>query len=437
METLLLAAIALLLFLIMSRLSKLTHIEIPVLYLLSGILLGILLNSFGIESLRSIFPGINTYNNLALLFMFFVAGFTINLPFLKKTGSITAKLFSLPAYAETLVVALFITLLFHFVSLPEGPLHFLEALVVAGIFSVSSPANVIPVCTDFIQSGYRGKNNLPVTMISVSIIDSFITVPIIFVALFVLLAEGQGTSVGLWTLLGIILIILLGIVIALTLGLLLGRLELFLVHILFLKLNKKKQCFLYDYLLILLAFGVALLLTLLLDNLDILKKAMTVFGILVMCGMGIAINNRDTTGANVIIRTHGNKLFLMFGMPSIFLYVGSLIDLSILFRPTLLLSLLAVTLIAITTKGLTAKWILKEPVYTKGEQAFAALCFVPKGVALINFSIIFSALFGVHSALISFMMMLAGVSMLLTMTLGLSALKKSKGHFIRKTSDYL
>ena len=350
---------------------------------------------------------------MALLFVFFVSGFSINIAQLAKSGSITVKLFSIPSYAETLIMSFLIFWL--------TPLGYMESLIVAAIFASASPANMISICSNMIQEKNVGSNNLPSTMIMACIVDSFITIPIIFAGIFILMSENAG-----WLkILEIVILILVGIILALLTGIVLGRIELVFVHRLFAKMHKPSNPQKMKFVLILIAFFIALLISFLLQSVQVIHKAVMLFGILIMFGIGISMNRYDTTGVNTVIARHGSLLFAMFGMPSIFMYVGSIIDLKVLLNIKLLVLLIAITCMAVMIKRITTKFVLKDPKYSMAERNFAANCFIPKGVALINFSVIFGAILGNDNDFVSFMRMLATIGIIITMTWGIPKIKNS------------
>ena len=413
MQFILIAGVSLISYFVVKKLCKITKMECQILYLIIGIGIGFALKLFNMDSVDQLFPKIGQYNTIALLFVFFVSGFSINISQLIQSGPVTAKLFSIPSYVETFVMMFLIAWL--------TPLGYLESLIVAAIFASASPANMISICAKMIQTKNTGKNNLPSTMIMACIVDSFITIPIVFAGIFILMSQGAG-----WLkIVGIVLLILLGIVLALLTGIVLGRMELLFVHHLFKKIHKPDNSQNIKYILILIAFFLALLISFLLQSVDAIQKAVTLFGILIMFGIGISMNRYDKTGVNKMIARNGNSLFAMFGMPSIFMYVGSIIDLKVLLNIRFLILLIAITCIAVIVKRMATKFVLKDPRYSKAEREFAANCFIPKGVALINFSVIFGAILGNDHSIVSFMRMLATIGILITMTYGIPKIQKT------------
>ena len=429
-EIILLALASLFSFYVVKKLSKKTKMETQILYLILGILLGVILQHTKFNDIEGLFPMVSSYNMFALLFMFFVTGFTIDLAQIKKSGAVTARLFSFPPYLETFVMTIVIFLVVLLIPSLGFHLSLAETLVIAAIFSMASPANIVPICSEMIRSGQTGKNNMPGTMILASLADGFITIPIIFPALFVVLTRQTEGKIPVSKLILVTLGSILAILIAIAVGMLIGKGLLFVFEKLFYKLSDKDQSKFKDYLVILIAFGLVCLVGAFLRSVESISKAVTLFGILIACGAGFAMNQFDSTGVSKIIRRDGNKLFAMFGMPIIFMYVGASIDLRALLTLRLLVLFAFIAFLAVSIKALTAVRVLKDNKYTAGEKRFVAFCLIPKGVSLINFSVILGTLLDPRSDLVVFMTMLAAVSVILTMSIGIPLIRKSKGAMI-------
>ena len=435
MEIIIIAAFSTLSFLIISKLGKHIKLEKQILFLILGIIIGIILNKTGYESLDNIFPNISHYNMTALMFMFFCAGFTINVKLLKKSGSLTAKLFSIPTYFEAILMSIIIFELVKMIPSVGYTLGFLEALIIAAIFSTSSPANIIPICSSMIKEGYTDKNNIPGTIILSSIVDGFVIFPIIFAPIFILAAQNAGTNITFYKIILIVLGSIIAIAVSLLLGIIIGRFIIATSSFIFKKFSSDKQPKYKDYFIILLAFALSIGITSLLQNIPSLKTAISVFGILIMCGIGASINHYDQTGVKDIIKKDGNNLFALFGMPIIFIYVGTGININSLLNIKQLIFFTAITFTAVYIKGLAAKFVLRNPKYSKGERKFAARCYIPKGMSLINFTVLFGAVFNSKSSFISFMSMLGAIAVIVSMSVGLPMISKSKGTLIKHSDS--
>ena len=223
----------------------------------------------------------------------------------------------------------------------------------------------------------------------------------------------------------LVLIILAGLICALVIGAIIGKIESVIFRRWFVSIKEKHRGKLTEYLLTIIVFSVGLIIVLGLAHVKKLKILMTLFGILVVLGIGFGIGKWDKTGTSVIIKNTGNRLFYVVGMPVIFIYVGANIDLSVLLDLKLLGLLVIITGVAVLVKGKIAKIILKDNKYTNSERKFAARCFIPKGVGLSNFSVIFGAVLGSGEDVVQFMTMLAAVSIVITMSVGIGLLSKT------------
>ena len=101
-------AMAFVAFLLTQKLAKITKLEVQIIYIILGIVIGVIIRGFGYGSLEKIVPEISTYNSVALLLMFFTAGFSIDLDKLKKSGAVTGRLMTMPAYGELVIVTILI-----------------------------------------------------------------------------------------------------------------------------------------------------------------------------------------------------------------------------------------------------------------------------------------------------------------------------------------
>lgn len=430
MKLLVVAGLAAVAFLLVRWLAKVTKLEVQIIYIILGIIVGLILSKTKYMTIGGLLPEINRYNGVALLLMFFSAGFSIDVGKLRRSGKTAGQLCSVPAYGELVVVTLVILALGGVLRGLGFDLGFAEAIMVAAIFATASPANVIPVCVNKIAGNDTGQNNLPSTMILATVIDGFITVPVVFAAAFVFMSgnmskEFVGGNVGAVELIKIIVVILIGLVLAVVIGAIIGKFESVIFRKVFRHMQEKSHRKGSEYLLTTIVFTVGLVIVLLLAQVDKLKSMMTLFGVLVVLGIGFGINKWDKTGTSKIIGAIGNKIFYVFGMPAIFIYVGANIDLSILFDMKLLVILLGIMAIAVVVKGSITKWVLRDEKFSKADKRFAAGCFIPKGVGLSNFSVLFGAAFGSGEDVIRFMTMLAAVSIVVTMSVGIRLISKT------------
>lgn len=415
-------------FFVVQKLSTVTKVATPIWYLALGIVAGIVMNVGNLGTVEKIFPDIGTYNSVAMLLMFFAAGFSININQIKKSGKLTAKLFSIPAYVETVLMSVIIFILLKFGGSYIGiHLSFLECLIIAAIMAVASPANIVPLCVNMIQTGYTGKNNLPGTMLAVSVVDGFITTPVVLVAVFISIAADSGAALSPLMIVGLAIGILLGIVVACAVGVVLGRIVLLVIKPILGKISDNPEDKNLPFIGLLAAYILSAAIILGLGKIPALSMVMGMMGILVICVMGATIKHCDKTGASMSVSQKGNMLFGILGRPIVFMYVGARMDIHVLFNPVILLIGTVCAILAFLIKSYATKAVLKGDQFTDGERKFAAACFIPKGVTLINFSIIFVSV--LHDGdLTQFMTMLAVIVVLITMTL----LNRAKDRWIFK-----
>ena len=416
------------------KIKSITNLEIQIIYILMGILVGLVLRDMGLGNIKNVLPGIEKYNSMALLVLFFSAGFSINVAKLKESGKVAVKMFTLPSYGELVVDFIVIYTLVRLIPDSGFALSAAEVLIVAGIFVTSSPANVVPICVDMIKDKATGKNNIPSTMIVSTVIDGFITTPLIFAGIFVFLTSKSEMVIDTFDIVKLFAMTLIGLALSLVVGMGIGRVEVFIIRRIFKKKGHRIKSSVFEYLFTIIVFFVGISLIMLISRIGNLREIMTLFGILVVLGIGLGINIWDKTGMKNIIGSRGNQIFSILGMPIIFIYVGANIELKVLLVPKLLIMFLIITLIGVVFKETIARHVLKEPRYTPEERTFAANCFIPKGVGLSNFTVLFGVILGTGEDVIRFMAMLSAVSIITTMTIGIKKLNKEKGSLI--TEEY-
>lgn len=432
MDILILMVISVAVFFLVQKLSKATRVAAPIWYLALGIVAGVLLNVCGLGNVNTLFPNIGTYNSVAMLLMFFSAGFSVNINQIKKSGKLTAKLFSIPAYVETVLMSVIMFLLLKFGGSYIGmELSYVECLAIAAILAVASPANIVPLCVNMMQTGYTDKNNIPGTMLAVSVVDGFITTPVVMVAVFISIAANTGAALSPLMVVGLAVGILIGIIVVCIAGIGLGRIVSLAVNPVLNKIAANPTDKQLPFIGILVAYILSAAIVLGLGKIPTLGMVMGMMGILVICVMGATIKHCDKTGASMAVSQKGNMLFGILGMPIVFMYVGARMDINVLFNPVMLLIGVACAVLAFVIKGIVTKALLKGDQFTDGERKFAAACFIPKGVTLINFSVIFVSVLG-EGNMTQFMTMLAAIVILVTMTYGMTVLNRAKGRWIFK-----
>ncbi|MGL5380136.1 cation:proton antiporter domain-containing protein [Clostridium sp.] len=430
MDILALVVIAPILFIVGQFISKKTKIAPPIFYLAMGILFG---GSAGIVHIfgnQDLLPNMANYNTIALWLMFFGAGFNIDLNKLKTSGKDTITLSSLPVFIEGIIMTVIVTI--GVKVLPLGfDLGFWQVMIIMMLFAMASPANIIPACVGYNMKGYAGKNRITDSLITASIFDNFIPFPLLVVALILTVAPAMGMELSPIMITGIVFAVVVGLVIVCVISGVLGGIAAKALSPLSDKVhqnpdNKKLKIAYTMIYFIIFAF---------LLNLSGPLKSLAV---LIIVAISVGINQKEKNKLGSVIGLNSSIIFAMFGSPIIFTYVGSLINIRALLNPVMLIFGITVTFIAILIKGfVTKRIVLKDNRYTEGERIFAAASFVPKGIILVNFSLI---LMGPLNAvglgyIIDFMILMAAISIVASVPLGITLLDKAGDKWLFK-EDY-
>lgn len=435
MDILLILPLAVLTFFIANKLNQKIGLAYAITYIVTGVIIGLVIRNMGYGSINELLPNISLYSNSFLLLMFFAAGFSINIDSIVKSGSTIPKLSFIPSFVETFVIGILMYFLVkYFGGAIDIHLNILETVLIAAILALSSPANVVPCCLELIQGNYKSKNNVQNTMLAVTVTDGFSTLPIILLSLFLAIQKAKGTAFTGSTVLMITVGVLVGIVACGVLGFFLGKLiniitKSFMEALINDKENKKRV--------IATTIGVFLLSYLLLailGKVPVVGAAVKSLNVLIICLVGAGISYYDKTGASQIISGMGNMIFAVLGTPIIFLSVGTSLQLDKLFNPNMLIIGIVVTVIAVLIKGTVGKLLLNKDTYTDEERSFVFACFIPKGLALVNFSVIFAGInTGYDSTnVVNFMVMLAGITIIMTIPAGVTILGKAKDKWFTK-----
>lgn len=426
--------IAALTFFVSTALSKKIKVAEQILFLVVGVIFGLVLKALNYEQITDVLPSIERYNGILLSLMFFAAGFSINIKSIKESGKTTVKLFTIPSYVETLVTTIVLFVLVKFLGGAIGvELSIAQVLVITGCLALASPAIGVPVCLKLLGEGYKGKNNMPTTMLAVSIIDSFSTIPLILIGVVMTIAEQSGGSASILMLVGILFGVIIGVILLVGLGILLGWIVITIFSPLMKKLAAQPENKGLGILTLVLVYGVSVTMTTLLSSLPTVGQAFSAFGVLIICAMGGAVKHFDKSGAAPIVSKYGNIVFAIFGLPAMFIFVGSRMDLASLASVNMLVIGITVTVVAVVTKWFTTKKVLDDT-YTEGEKKFAAAIFVPKGITLVNFGLVLMPILGKLglTPMIDFMFMLAAISIVISISYGITLLNGAKGKWIDK-----
>lgn len=426
MDILALLIISPVLFFIGQFVAKKAKIAPPIFYLILGVLFG---GSVGVAHIfgnQDLLPNMANYNTIALWLMFFGAGFNIDINKLKSSGKDTINMSVIPVYIEAIVMTGVV-----FLGLKVLPLGFDLKLphvaIIMLLFACASPANVIPTCVTLSMKGLAGKNRITDTVLTASIFDNFTPFPLLVVAIVLTVAPIMGMKLSPLMLVGIVIGVVLALGLICILASLLGGIVAKILSPLSDKVAKSPQNkkIAISYTMIYFA-----IFALILNFAGPLKS----LAVLIIVAVSVGINSKEKNKLGGIIGLNSSVVFAMFGSPIIFTYVGSLINIQALLNPVMLAFGVAVTFIGIAVKGFVTKVVLKDEKYTDGERKFAMAAFVPKGIILVNFSLI---LMGPLTSMglgyvVDFMILLAAISIVASVPLGITLLDKAEGKWLTK-----
>lgn len=427
MDIILLAAIAAAVFFLCSFINKKTKLSPQIFYLLIGIILG----PHGMYHLignTEIVPHLQSYNTILLMIMFFGSGLSFNVQSVLKAGKTNGMMLTIPGYVEMFVTAAVIFGLLSFFPIQGYAVTLLEAVFITSILSNSSPINTVPACVRYNMQGLTGKNRITDTMLVTTALDGFTAMPFIlcFVVLAVTVKGGKNINIGMVAL--IFIAVLIAFVVVLTVSILLGKLLALIFRPLSTKLMANGEpgtaAKVIYTLVMFLPVG------LIIANLG----PVAFLGPLLAVGAGIGVQLGNKTGTNPVISQNCSKISTIFGAPMIIMFVAARIDFAALRNPTMVAILIAVVVITCVVKGVMACLVLKEKRFTSGDRKFAVACFIPKGIGLINMTVIFLPILSKMGMtyVTDFMAMLAGVSVVLTFPVGLTLINGAGGKWLTK-----
>ncbi len=429
-DTIMLIVLSAILFIPAQYLSKRFKIAPPIFYLIIGVLFGVgglslFNNSFYILGNNNYFPNANTYNSFALYLMFMGAGFSISLKKNKekkeKKGTVS-KLSTIPVYFESFSLFIILNIIFYlFPSISLG-LTIYEIALICSLLSMASPANVVPLTSVHIQNGLIGRNNIANDMVLVSVLDN--STPLPYILPIIIIVLGSALNLNLNPIL-LVIIALVVLIIFLIVGTCIG----FINGKLFLPLATKYKNDGKKLILIALCMYLFLLLCIiLLSQINAIRSVMGLFGIFLAMLTGAGINTLASKSISQKIRLQLNKLFAIFGSPIVFITVGAQINLTIFKNIKLIFIVFTIMFLSILLKSLATKYVLKKDgSYLNGDINYAISCFIPKGITLVNFSVILTPMLAnTNSNLIPTMILIAGLTILVTIPLGVT-LMSNKG----------
>ncbi|MFV0499078.1 MAG: cation:proton antiporter [Bacilli bacterium] len=397
-----------------TKIEKKFFIPCPLQYLLIGLMISFILiatnNSSTLDSLNSNTKW-NTFQSIGIYLLFFSSGFKINFKQLFFESTVIKKLSFFPAYVELaimLLIMMFINTMFF-----NNSFHIYELLFVTSLFAMSSPANVIPISNSHMKNGYTGKNHVTQIISTTSILDNVTVFPITIILLPII----QLNRFSIDQLIGSLSNFLVLIFITIFFSLIASSFYKLIVH----KLDAS------PYIFGLISFTSFIIFTQFINAFTNLGETLSSFSFIIAIIAGAVIANRFNIESYADNATsYLSSLFSKFFMPIIFLSVGLEINFNVLFNIPVLIICVGYCFIALLIKINMSNTVLRSFAFQSEELKYAATCFIPKGVTLINFSIILLGFTTPNYELISLMTTLGTVGILLTLPLGIS-LMTNKG----------
>ncbi len=416
MNIILVLGLSVLLVMLFKPISGKIKIPMVIFFLLFGIIFSEygLINLLGNDNILNLTlqPALAYVSNLAILALFLNSGMGLDLGAIRSSGKDAAFLSIVPVHIEGIIMGF----LAYFVMVNVFPqLGFTEIpligfLLIMLTYAICSPVLIIPSAMKIKMQGAKSK--ILDNMIIASICDPFTPFPIMIVLLIFLMIGASGNS----SISPIVAVILL--VIALIIVGVLGYLVGMIFAKLFAKVVKPEQA------------NLMLLGALIFNILNFVIIALTGplagFGIITAVGMGIGFNKFSMPALNAAMLQKSQLLFGLFMFPIVFVYVVTQTQINKLFDPIMLIAILFISICGPIIKALVTKNYLKKRGYNQSEIGYAETGFALKGIIIINMSVLFGPAFqsvGLD-VMLDFMYLLAAVSVILTIPLGIIKLDK-------------
>lgn len=430
MDMIYLVVISVILFWIAQFIEQKTNVAKPIVYLILGILFGVgglaLWNpSFYIFANPALFPSSSNYSTLVLYLMFMGAGFSLQV---KKKGENKKKDDSLKmGVVPVIFEATFMAGIFYgmtkIIQLPVQ-VSFAEILIIVILLAMASPATIIPITLDHISQGRVGKDNFSENLIVASLLNNNVMMP----AVIVVLILGFGGKLGFNTNpMVTLLIATIVLVVFILFGILLGYVETKVLS----KLPesfKEKNIDLYS----MLYFIVFLIIVLLMQTVPLLAAMINFTGAFCAMFIGASLNYFALPQEKGKIRASLTKYFGIVGMPIIFSTVGAHIDLRIFTNASVLLFLFVILACSIGLQ-MIGIWLVSKG-HSKNDMKYNMVAFLPKGVGLVNMTLLFLSITNGGGSAAQLAFTLAGMAIIVTIPIGVT-LMQVKGKEWLETSD--
>lgn len=351
-----------------TKICKLIKVPAVILYMLIGILIG----SYALDVAKFL-PHIGIYSTLAIVVLFLISGYGLNVEGIKKSGKKTFGLSSLPAIGEGLIVGILAFIVLSIIPVFDvtavNSINFSAVIAVMLIFAMSSPAIIIPFN---MQGKQRGINASIFDELTVaSVVDNFIPIPIALLFLNIAYAVAGGTEIKIIAILlqtvGIIIAIIVTFIVCLFIGKLVS-----------IAVKKITNIWIVSFMILFITISLFF----------ISGPIGASLGIIIGFGIGMGYNVATPQEIKFSVLGATQKIYGLGMMPIVFIYVGTQIQIDQLFRVSTILAFTIITILGIFVKGLIGKKFLQKFGSSQEECDYAAYGFAAKGIILINISLV-------------------------------------------------
>ncbi|MDD2259144.1 MAG: cation:proton antiporter [Bacilli bacterium] len=368
--------------------------------ILGMLLTGILMGPYLLNLIDNNVLNISTeLRQIALIVILIRAGLSLNIKDLKKVGKPAILLSFLPATIEVIVITFLAPLFFD--------ISYVTALIMGSIVAAVSPAVVVPKMISLIDKGYGQNKKIPqMILASASMDDVFV-----IVLFYSFLKLGQGESFSFFTLINIPVSIVTGIGIGALVG--------FLLSLFFKKLHMR------DTVKVLIIFALGFLFVTLENTLG---KIIAISGLIAVMSFGISLNNfYPILSKRLVIKFE--KIWVIAEI-MLFVLVGALVDVRVLFDLGLLTIVLVVISMIFRISGVYLSLIHTS--LNNKEKLFTAVSYLPKATVQAAIGAIPLSL-GIENG--ELILMVSVLAIIITAPIGAILMDKTYKTLLVKTED--
>lgn len=368
--------------------------------ILGMLLTGILMGPYLLNLIDNNVLNISTeLRQIALIVILIRAGLSLNIKDLKKVGKPAILLSFLPTTIEVIVITFLAPLFFD--------ISYVTALIMGSIVAAVSPAVVVPKMISLIDKGYGQNKKIPqMILASASMDDVFV-----IVLFYSFLKLGQGGSFSFSTLINIPVSIVTGIGIGALVG--------FLLSLFFKKLHMR------DTVKVLIIFALGFLFVTLENTLG---KIIAISGLIAVMSFGISLNNfYPILSKRLVIKFE--KIWVIAEI-MLFVLVGALVDVRVLFDLGLLTIVLVVISMIFRISGVYLSLIHTS--LNNKEKLFTAVSYLPKATVQAAIGAIPLSL-GIENG--ELILMVSVLAIIITAPIGAILMDKTYKTLLVKTED--